>query len=204
MIRTFLAVELREDLRTGLSQVQQDLKNRLSRSFSKNVRMSWVQPAAIHLTIKFLSDIDEQLIHPMRIAIGEALEGRSPIQIPIERLGVFPRLQQPRVLWVGPPVEWEQGDGAKRLLELHQAVEARCQSLGFALEGRPLSPHLTLARIKEGERDVGRVLAQSGVLDRPLEIGSMELRSIVLMKSDLRPAGPVYTKLWEVGEGCRG
>jgi 2'-5' RNA ligase len=90
------------------------------------------------------------------------------------------------------------------LAALHQVVEERCQSLGFAPDTRPLSPHVTLARIKEGERDVGRALAQSGVLDQPLTIGWLELNAIVLMKSELRPTGPVYTKLWEVRAGCEG
>lgn len=198
MIRAFLAVELPDSLRTRLAQVQQELKQRLSGSISKTVRVSWVQPVSIHLTIKFLGDMDEQSIEPMRAAIAEAVEGRGSIQVPLERLGVFPRLQQPRVLWVGPSVQWEQGNGAKQLMELHRAVEERCQSFGCAPEGRSLSPHLTLARIKEGERDCGRVLAESGILDRPAQIGQLEITEIALMKSELRPAGPVYTKLWEV------
>lgn len=204
MIRAFLAIELTEDLRTRLGQVQESLKQRLSRNFSKDTRISWVQPASIHFTIKFLGHTDEHVIDPMRTAITQAMEGQRTIHIPLERLGVFPSLQQPRVLWVGPSERWEQGDDARRLVELHRAVEEGCRSLGFAPEARPLTPHVTLARIKAGGRDVGRVLAQSGVLDRPLEIGPMEINSIVLMKSDLRPAGPVYTKLWEVENGCRG
>jgi 2'-5' RNA ligase len=84
-------------------------------------------------------------------------------------------------------------------MALHQAVEECCYSFGFAPEGRPLSSHLTLARIKEGERDFGQVLARSGMLDRPIGIGTLPIASMVLMKSDLRPAGPVYTKLWETG-----
>ena len=199
MIRAFLAVELSEELRSQLAQIQQDLKQRLLRSLPKQVRLSWVQPASIHLTVKFLGDTDEQAIEPMRAAIAQAMEGPRTIQIPMERLGVFPRLQQPRVLWVGPSVSWEQGDDAKRLAELHRAVEERCQSFGFVPDGRPLSPHLTLARIKEGEREFGHVLARSGMLDRPMAIGTLSIASVVLMKSDLRPTGPVYAKLWEVG-----
>ena len=201
MIRAFLAVELPEELRACLAQVQQDLRQRLSRSLPNAVRLSWVQPAAIHLTIKFLGDMDESVIGPMRAAIVQAMEGHRTIQVPLERLGVFPRPQQPRVLWVGPSVSWEQGDDAKRLAALHRAVEACSQAVGFAPEGRSLSSHLTLARIKEGEREFGQALARSGVLDRPTEIGTLPIASIVLMKSDLRPTGPVYAKLWEVGGG---
>jgi 2'-5' RNA ligase len=198
MIRAFLAVGLSEDLRTHIAQVQRDLKQRLGREISKGVRISWVQPASIHLTIKFLGDIDEQLVDPMREAIADLLKAHRAIQIPIERLGAFPHPQQPRVLWAGPSEQWERGEDAKRLLALHQAVEGGCQSFGFAPEGRPWSPHLTLARIKEGERPIGQALAKSGVMDRSISLASLAVESVVLMKSELRPTGSVYTNLWEV------
>ncbi|MGA6828384.1 RNA 2',3'-cyclic phosphodiesterase [Nitrospira sp. NS4] len=198
MIRAFLAVELSEDLRKQLGQVQQDLKQRLGRDLSKDVRISWVQPASIHLTIKFLGDTDEALVEPMREAINQAVKGHRAIQIPIERLGAFPHVQQPRVLWVGASEQWEKGEEAKRLAALHRAVEDCGELLDFAPESRPLSPHLTLARIKAGERHLGQALAKSGVMDQPLSLGTLPVESLVLMKSELRPAGPVYTKLWEV------
>jgi 2'-5' RNA ligase len=199
MIRAFLAVELSDDLRKQIAQVQQDLKERLSRDLSKGVRISWVQPASIHLTIKFLGETDESLIEAMRTALEQAVRDHRTVLVPLDRLGVFPRLQQARVLWIGASEAWERGEDAGRLAALHQAVEICCHSLGFAPEGRPLSPHLTLARIKEGERHVGQALANSGVLDRPVSLGSFTVGSLALMKSELRPAGPVYTKLWDVG-----
>jgi 2'-5' RNA ligase len=204
MIRTFLAVELGDDLRNQIALTQQDLKHRLSREFSKGVRISWVHPPAIHLTIKFLGDTEEDLIEPIRQAVEQAIVGYGAIHIPIERLGLFPRLQQPRVLWVGPSEQWEQSSDMKRLTVLHHAVEDCCQPFGFAPEDRPWSPHLTLARVKEGERYVGQAMANSGLMDRPITLGLLAMRSIVLMKSELRPTGPVYTKLWEVGEGSCG
>ena len=66
-----------------------------------------------------------------------------------------------------------------------------------------MSPHLTLARIKDGERHVGQVLLQTGVMDRPVMTGALPVEAIVLMKSELRPTGSVYTKLWEVTLGGR-
>lgn len=201
MIRTFLAVELSEALRANLSSLQRELKQQVGREGSKHVRLSWVQPTSIHLTVKFLGDIDEELVKPMQEAIAQVVAGQRAIKIPLERLGVFPRLQQPRVLWIGPSEGWERGEGAGRLLSLHQSVESCCASLNLARDSRPLSPHLTLARIKEGERQVGQILAERGVMDRPLNLGTMEVNAIVLMKSELKPTGSVYTKLWEVRIG---
>ncbi len=199
MIRAFLAVELSEVVRGELAKLQQELKRRIEPEVKRDARISWVQPASIHLTLKFLGDTDEQLVDPMRAAIEQIAVTHRSIHIPLERLGVFPRPQQPRVLWVGASEQWEQGEGAEQLAALHRAVEDCYQSFGFAPEGRPLSPHLTLARIKEGERHVGQALAKIGAMDRPLALGSLAVESVVLMKSELRPTGSVYAKLWEVG-----
>ncbi|HEU5201366.1 MAG TPA: RNA 2',3'-cyclic phosphodiesterase, partial [Nitrospira sp.] len=115
MIRTFLAVELSEPLRTNLASIHVELKQRLGRELSKDVRISWVQPTSLHLTVKFLGDIDEQLVAPMQHAIENVLGGHQAVEIPLNRLGVFPRLQQPRILWVGPSEQWEKGQDAVRL-----------------------------------------------------------------------------------------
>ncbi len=198
MIRAFLAVEFREDLRKHIAQVQQDLNQRFAREGSKGVRISWVQPSSIHLTIKFLGDIDEQLVDSLREAIAILIKFHSTIQIPMERIGAFPHSHQPRVLWVGPSDQWGHGEDAKQLAALHQAVEGCCRSFGFAPDNRPLSPHLTLARIKEGERQLGQTLSKNGVMDRSLSLELLPVETVVLMKSELRPTGSVYTKLWEV------
>lgn len=201
MIRAFLAAELDEALKVRLAQVQQELKRELGRDLTKEVRLSWVQPASLHLTVKFLGDTAESVIDRLKATVAPLAAQHLPLQIPLERLGVFPRLQQPRVLWIGPGETWETGEEAERLQSLHRAVEACCESFGFAPEARPLSPHLTLARIKEGERQAGQALARSGVLDQPQPVGTLTMASIVMMQSDLRPGGPVYTRLWESGPG---
>ena len=197
MIRAFLAVELPLDLRAALSAVQQDLKRRLERAAHRQSRISWVQPASMHLTVKFLGDTPENLLESLQARISESAAEHSTIQIPFSRLGTFPRPHQPRVLWVGPPESWEQGNEGDRLQALSRAVEEVCRAAGLAAEARPFSPHLTLARIKEGERQIGQVLAQSGVLDHPVTIGLLPMQSLVMMRSELRPTGSVYTKLWE-------
>lgn len=198
MIRAFLAVELSEDLRSQIARIQQDLKTSLARELPRVVHLSWVRPASIHLTIKFLGDIDEQIIEPLREALAEVFKDQHAISIPLERLGAFPSLQAPRVLWVGAAERWEQSDDAGRLAVLHETVETCCDALGFALDSRPLKPHLTLARVKAGERQCGKALVRSGVLDQPLSLDFLAVESVALMKSELKPTGSVYTKLWDV------
>lgn len=201
MIRTFLAVELGDELRHRISLIQQDLRQQLDCESSKDIRITWVQPSSIHLTIRFLGDTDEQLVGQMREAMTTVRRSHATIQIPIDRLQAFPNLQKPRVLWVGPSEQWFKSDAADRLAALHQEIESCCRSLGFLTDDKHFTPHLTLARIKAGDRQVGQRLAQSGVCDRPFSMGSITVGSLVLMKSKLHPTGPQYTKLWEVGEG---
>jgi 2'-5' RNA ligase len=198
VIRAFLAVELSQELRAELAVLQQELKCAIEPEMKRDTRISWVQPARIHLTIKFLGGMDEQVVDPLLVAIEQATGSQIAVNVPLERLGAFPRPQSPRVLWVGPSEHWELGAEAKRIAEIHGAIEQACESLGFLRETKPFSPHLTLARIKMGERHVGVALAKSEVLDRKISLGSLAVESVVLMKSDLKPTGSVYTKLWEV------
>ncbi|MEO6307124.1 MAG: RNA 2',3'-cyclic phosphodiesterase [Nitrospiraceae bacterium] len=197
MIRAFLAIELSQELRAELAVVQQELKRRIEPEMKQDRRISWARPASIHLTIKFFGDMNEQVIDPLRAALEQAIGSQMTVNVPLERLGVFPGPHSPRVLWVGPSENWEQGAEAKRVVEIHGAIEQACEGLGFLREAKPFSLHLTLARIKMGERHVGVALAKGGVLDRPLSVGSLAVESVVLMKSELKATGSVYTRLWE-------
>ncbi len=196
MIRAFLAVQLPPEFRAALSAVQQDLKRRLEGAAGRQARISWVQPTSMHLTVRFFGETPEDVIDSLHSVVSEAAAGHRVIQIPFSRLGAFPRLQQPRVLWAGPLESWEQGREAERLQALYRAVEDACKAAGLAAEGRPFTPHLTLARIKDGERQVGQALAQSGAVDQPITIGMLPITALVMMRSELRPAGPVYSTLW--------
>lgn len=198
MIRTFLAVEVSNEVRTAIAQVQDDLKQRLAGHLPTDIRMAWGQPNSFHLTIRFLGNTDKQLLDRMREAMAIVRRSHPTIQIPLDRLQAFPNLQKPRVLWVGPSEQWRTSEAARQLTALHREIEACCHSLGFAPDDKLFNPHLTLARIKAGEREVGQWLAQSGVCDQPLSLGEVRSGPLVLVKSSLRPTGPVYTKLWEV------
>ena len=197
MIRAFLAVELSQELRVELADFQQKLKQSIEPEVNRNTRISWVQPAKIHLTIKFLGDLDEQVLDPLLSTVEQAIGSQSTVNVPLERLGAFPRPYSPRVLWVGPSENWERGAEGVRVTELHGAIEQACEGLGFLRETKPFSPHLTLARMKMGERQIGVALATSGVLDQPLSVGALAVESVVLVKSELKPTGSVYTRLWE-------
>ena len=198
MIRAFLAVQLSEQLRTTLAAIQSELKRRMTHELSREASLSWVRPASLHLTVKFLGDIDEGLVTPLRDAMASTLARHRAIQIPLHRLGVFPRPQQPRVLWIGPLDNWASSEDAARLTALHREVDACCASLNLAPDTRHLSAHLTLARIKAGHHTVAQALARSGAMDRPFGATSLPVGAIALMRSELKPTGSIYTMLWEL------
>ena len=133
------------------------------------------------------------------MGIERVIYKQQALSLPLEGIGAFPHPTQPRVLWIGPSEGWQQGPEAGRLTALHRAIEDCCRARGFAADSRPFSPHLTLARIKEGGRQVGQALVSSGMMDKPgTTTGALPVEAISLMKSELEPTGSIYTKLWEV------
>jgi RNA 2',3'-cyclic 3'-phosphodiesterase len=201
MIRAFLAVPLADRLKESLGTIQSDVKRQIVHDLPPNASLTWVRPASLHVTVKFLGDIEEALVERLQDAISTVVTGHRPLHIPLERLGVFPRLQQPRVLWIGPSGNWDSSEDAARLAALHRSIEDCCISLNLAPDSRPLSAHLTLARIKAGHHAVGQALARSGAMDRPLAVDALPIDGIALMRSELKPTGSVYSALWDARIG---
>ncbi|MGH7228178.1 MAG: RNA 2',3'-cyclic phosphodiesterase, partial [Nitrospiraceae bacterium] len=162
------------------------------RHTAPDVRVQWVRPGSIHLTLKFLGDIDEARVEDIQAALLSAVRMQSRLAVEVGGLGVFPDLRAPRVLWIGLSGQVDA------LMRVAAEVEAALTGVGFPPESRLLSPHLTLARIKERSREVGKGLADSGLMTQPFRIGSLAVHAVCLMKSDLKPSGAVYSRLVEV------
>jgi 2'-5' RNA ligase len=191
MIRTFVAIELDAPLRRALAQVQADLRSRLQKAMGADVRIQWVKPESVHLTLKFLGDIPEERVSEIETTLARVADAHARCAVDVGGLGAFPDVRAPRVLWVGLS---DKVDGVMRLAA---AVERALEVLGFAPESKPFNPHLTLARIKERSRDIGRALAAGRMLERAAPVGTVMVNALALMKSELKPSGAVYTKLCE-------
>lgn len=187
-IRTFIAIELDESIQDGLTELQEQLKGKVPRD---SVR--WVRPDGIHLTLKFLGDVPVNQIEEITRALQKSCQGFAPFSLSCARLGCFPDLKRPRVVWVG--IQEETGT----LAQLQRAVEENVAPLGYSTEKREFSPHLTLGRIQKrvGSGDLRRLGELVGASEIGI-LGQMEVRSIHLMRSDLRPSGAVYTRLAEI------
>jgi 2'-5' RNA ligase len=197
-VRAFIAVELADAVRAQIAGIQQDLRRTLEGEGPAGPRIAWTRPASLHLTLKFLGDIDEASAPALHGTLAAALRSCCPIAIPLARLGAFPRAQEPRALWLGAPIAWERGPDAARLVALVNAIEACAEPLGVPRERRPFTPHLTLARIKSGERHAGRALARRAAFDRAWPLGPLVVDALTLMKSRLDSGGAVHTPLWTI------
>jgi 2'-5' RNA ligase len=187
-IRTFIAIELDESIKDGLTRLQEGLKGEVPQG---SVR--WVRPASIHLTLKFLGDVPADQTREITRALERSCQGFAPFSLACGGLGCFPNLKRPRVVWVG--VHEETGT----LAQLQKAIEANVAPLGYPTEKRKFSPHLTLGRVQRrvSSSDLHRLGEQVGSSEIGT-LGQMEVRSVNLMRSDLRPSGAVYTRLAEV------
>jgi RNA 2',3'-cyclic 3'-phosphodiesterase len=197
MIRTFIAVELPDDLRRSVVRVQEKLKRALPISGRQSdVRLQWVRAESLHLTLKFLGDIEESQLEPIRAALSGAVQAVPSFTMEVEGIGAFPDAHAPRVIWAG----LRAGPPQHALLTLASTVEAALVPLGFQTEEKPFSPHLTLARVKGGSRALGKVLyhsLQAGP-ESSGALGTLPVESVALIKSELRPTGSVYTRLFSV------
>jgi 2'-5' RNA ligase len=148
-----------------------------------------VRPEQLHLTLRFLGDTDESKVGPLEELIGRAVEGVPPFRISFDGVGAFPNARNPRVVWIGL-------EGAEPLVGIARRLEDGVVELGWNPEKRGFRPHATVARIKHVRRR-GRL---SSLLERWNDgsFGSMEVRSIELMRSELTPQGAIHTKVLTV------
>lgn len=189
MIRAFVAVAPSPSFREALVKAQTELRSRLDQAAGRDVRIQWVKPESLHLTLKFLGDVAEEQLTDIQAALTRVAGRHDRFSVTAEGLGVFPDPRTPRALWIGLT------DGDQALARLAADVEETLVAIGCTPETKPFSPHVTLARIKDRSREVGRILVRERLLEREWTVGLLVIEALVLMKSDLRPTGSVYTAL---------
>jgi 2'-5' RNA ligase len=194
-LRAFVAVEVSDDLKQELAMLQGELRRALA-SAQKSARVAWVTPSSFHLTLKFLGQTAESDVERLRELLADAVAPHPGTRIAFERIGTFPSPSRPAALWVGPMDSWMGSNAASRLAHLHDAIQACCEAIGAARERRAYHPHLTLARVKEGAAEIGRILTRDDLLSRAVSLPPLPIESVALMRSDTRPTGSVYTRLW--------
>ncbi len=183
-IRSFLAFDIEDQkILRRLAEVQGMLAN-------SGADLKMVKPQNIHITIRFLGDIHPPIID----SIYEEMKKISynPFTVELVGLGAFPKLNYPRIVWVGIK------KGANELKDVFGQLEPRLRGLGFYSDTKGFNPHLTIVRVKTGRNKV-RLAELVRELEN-YEFGTIKAECLRLKKSDLTPRGPVYTNLREV---CR-
>ena len=179
-VRAFVAVNLDQDLKDALAKVQERLK-------ATRADVGWVRPESLHLTLKFLGQVEESRLGAVAEAIAAAATGYGSFRLVLGGVGAFPQPRAARVVWIGVQ------QGAEALVTLQARVEAGLEALGFAREERPFAAHLTLGRVRGPARREQLAVALTSIPAEPL--GEMLLHRIDLMKSELGPGGARYTAL---------
>lgn len=182
-MRAFVAIDLEPGIREPIQALILALK-------ATRADVRWAQPGGLHLTLKFLGEIDESRASRVKTVLGEVAARHRAFPLRAEGTGVFPGERAPRVLWVGFAAE----PGLMALqADLEQALEAE----GFEREERPFRPHLTLGRVK-GPARIGDAVAELERRGRET-FGGMTAGKIALFESRLGPGGAEYKIVAEAG-----
>ena len=183
-IRTFIAI----DLPTAGKESLAKLTNGLRQQGLEGLR--WVRPQGVHLTLKFLGDIDPELVPQVDAAIRRAAQGVAPFQLSLSGVGVFPGRDSPRVVWVGV-----DGDLAA-LGRLQARVEGEIEPLGIPRDRRGFNAHLTLARVR-GRLPTAQLRQLTSALDNPDAVPHFQWQAaeVIFVHSTLTPDGTVYLNL---------
>lgn len=189
IVRTFIAIEFPKEVRQQLTRISDTVQEELRVQHASSA-LRWTAVDKMHLTLRFLGETTKAQAQIIATGLREAANDHAPFALTIDRIGAFPNLRQPRVVWLGV------GGDVQQLSTLQGTVEKAVQTAGFAAEDRPFSPHLTLARAQRGAthntlRKVGQLLQE---LRTPEQI-AVTVGEIVYVHSELKPGGSVYTSL---------
>lgn len=182
MIRAFFAISLPLEFKEEIARLQDILKK-------TRAEVKWVRPESVHLTLKFLGQVAEDIIDPLAEAASEKASQTQALSLTLNGTGVFPGPRRPRVAWLGLA-----GD-VGRIIDLQRGLEESAEKFGFAREKRKFSPHLTLGRIRSS-KGIKEFITELDRLDpQPLEFMASE---VVLFRSELKPTGAIYTPLKKI------
>jgi len=181
-MRTFIAIELPEEIKIQIERLQAPLKR-------TDAFVSWVKPKNIHVTLKFLGEVPEEKINEVFSATQKALEGAKRFSMSLKGTGAFPNLRKPRVIWIGT------GSGEEELSHMAKRIEEEMEKIGFPKEKRRFSAHFTIGRVKS-PKNIEKLMELVESSDFQTE--KIEVNEVVVMKSQLHPAGAIYTPLKKV------
>jgi 2'-5' RNA ligase len=189
LLRSFIAIEIPTEIKQAISAQTANLQKQIGSS------VRWVAAENIHLTLKFLGEISPTNVDVLSQMLQAECEHHPPFTLTIHSLGCFPNPRHARVIWIGV-------DCPQELIRLQREIESTTARLGYAPEDKPFSAHLTIGRVREQATATELQIIKSVIEDvRIDQLGTFTARSVELFKSDLKPAGPVYSRLFSAPLG---
>ena len=184
-IRCFIAINLPETVKNHIAEIISDLRK-------TGADVKWVPAGNVHITLKFLGSSDETVIPELKERLSKKLSHYNAFYIKIAGIGCFPSEKRPRVIWIGM-------EASEILKSVQKDIDLELETFGFAPEDRPFSPHLTIGRVRSPKRLPELMRRCADV--KATELGAIEVTSIHIMKSELKPAGAAYSSLAEIPFG---
>lgn len=188
-MRMFVAVEIPALVQSRLAALSAGLAERLAQARPPR-SLRWSGAGKYHITLRFLGETTAEQQHNLALLLREAGAATPPFQLEAGGLGAFPNWPRLRVLWAGV------GGDVERLQALQRRVEEAARQVGFAPDQPSYNPHVTLARAsREGGQTALTPADRAWVEETKLaqSLGQWEVNELVLMESELRPSGSVYT-----------
>jgi len=180
-IRAFVAVAISGDVRRAAAGVIDDLRG-------AGAAVKWVEPGNLHVTLKFLGDVDAGAIHHVGRAVEQAVADAAPFEFEVRGAGAFPDTRRPRTVWLGI------GGGGHEIVALNARIEPPLKKLGFPKETRRFQPHLTIGRVRRGGPGVAE-LGQRIAARGDLALGRTHVAEVIVFSSRLGRSGPTYEAL---------
>lgn len=185
VIRAFIAIDLSPEIHQRLDEVLDDYRRQLN-----HIPIRWVPVANIHLSLKFLGDVSIANINILTDVIQTEVIVHHQFEISVGGTGAFPNNRQPRVIWVGV-------EAPQELVAVQFMIDSATARLGYAREDRAFSPHLTLGRVsRNASSQEVKNISQCIEETRIGFLGATCVEKIHLYRSDLRPNGAVYTRIF--------
>lgn len=181
-MRTFIAIELSDIIKQELSRIQSELKD-------ADADVKWVELENIHLTLRFLGEITDQQLIQVKEALDKIAPLFNPYEIKLSGIGAFPKLDFPRVVWVGIK------EGVDETKKITENIENELSKFDFQKEEHAFTPHLTIGRVSSPKN---KQALKDKILTlnlKPLTINSQLVAKLNLFQSTLTPQGPIYTCL---------
>ncbi|MFC1498452.1 RNA 2',3'-cyclic phosphodiesterase [Verrucomicrobiota bacterium] len=181
-VRAFIAIEISEEVRRNISRLQADF-------VKTGVKVKWVKPENMHLTLLFFGETQPAAVTNIVTIMDGITQETVPFVCEVSGMGFFGRPKSPRIVWAGIA-----GD-VEILKSVQAGLVSSLKNSGLDLDSKPFVPHLTIGRIRDS-RNAGNLISAIEA-EKNRSFGRIEVNRLVLVKSELRPTGPIYSLLHE-------